>query len=362
MSGGVAGIAEVFGAKGSHLLIPHWEPVWSAEYVLDRIAELHRLGMDLNARATCLQDSVGGQARKYFGSWDAALERVGLDPAQIRRFAPYREWSPEMVLAGIRERYEAGQSLIAGAVKEGEDSDVMLLECAWRYFGSWTRALKAAGVDPVTARAPRRGKYPTGESVIRTIRKRKRAGLPLNSRAMTTGADRNGTLFNMARHHFGSWGNAVAAAGLDYDAARQKPRNPYQTKAAIVRAIRARERQGLPLTVSSLRQGPTGMFPCWRPGAGGSGGGAWRSGRRSGHSPWMLLGSAEDGGWAGQFSKRFGWINPVGRVSSQSRKGVMRQGSFILSLRDPTVSICGCITRPIGFHMQAHRKTIWSLQ
>ena len=132
----------------------------------------------------------------------------------------------------------------------------MLWEFARQFFGSWTRAVKAAGVDPEIARAPRNGKYPTGESVVRAIRKRKRAGLALNSGAMTRGPDRDGYLFNQARRHFETWGKAVEAAGLDYDAVRQKPRNPYQTKAASVRAIRARERQGLPLTVSSLRHGP----------------------------------------------------------------------------------------------------------
>ena len=50
------------GRKGRHLLIPHWEPVWSAEYVLDRIAELHRRGMDLNAATTFSEDRVGAQA------------------------------------------------------------------------------------------------------------------------------------------------------------------------------------------------------------------------------------------------------------------------------------------------------------
>ena len=63
-------------------------------------------------------------------------------------------------------------------------------------------------------------------------------------------------LFNAARRHFGTWAKAIEAAGLDYDAVRHKPRNPYQTKVAIVRAIHARKRQGHPLTVSSLRHGP----------------------------------------------------------------------------------------------------------
>ena len=35
----------------SHLIMPHWERLWSKEYVLDRIAELHRHGVALNVQS-----------------------------------------------------------------------------------------------------------------------------------------------------------------------------------------------------------------------------------------------------------------------------------------------------------------------
>jgi hypothetical protein len=47
----------------------------------------------------------------------------------------------------------------------------------------------------------------------------------------------------------------VNAAGLDYQKATLRPRNPYQTKEAVVAAIKARKRKGWSLSSSDLRRG-----------------------------------------------------------------------------------------------------------
>jgi len=52
-----------------HLLLPHWEPVWSPEYVLDRINEFHRRGFDVNYKAIYRRDTVASHAPAHFGSW-----------------------------------------------------------------------------------------------------------------------------------------------------------------------------------------------------------------------------------------------------------------------------------------------------
>ena len=62
-------------------------------------------------------------------------------------------------------------------------------------------------------------------------------------------------LFVVACESFGSWGKAVEAAGLDYDKIRKTPRNPYQTKQAIVKGLQRRQKKGWSLTASEMRRG-----------------------------------------------------------------------------------------------------------
>src|SRR5438128_542172 len=61
--------------------MPHWEPIWTPEYVLDRIAELQRQKLPLNYDwMEQHEKALTGHAIRHFGSWDDALRRVGLAP------------------------------------------------------------------------------------------------------------------------------------------------------------------------------------------------------------------------------------------------------------------------------------------
>lgn len=93
-------IAETFRAQKSPrdsdqrmlcTMFPHWEPITTPEYILDRIAEAHRLGIPLNARAVQFAEaSILPPAIRHFGSWDAALLAAGLEPEAIRLRPPSR--------------------------------------------------------------------------------------------------------------------------------------------------------------------------------------------------------------------------------------------------------------------------------
>ena len=198
----------------ARLLVPHWEPLWSDEYVLDRIVELHRLGFDMNCKAAFDTDRVFAQARKRFGSWDAALQRAGLDPAEIRLQLPFRVWSARRVVSDIKRRHREGLPLYAQQVEVGHDRDVELLWKGRQFFGSWEKAIRAAKIDyeEVRWRPPR--KYPTPESVLMEIRKRKRLGKPLNVRKVRARGE-DASLVGRAREYFGGWREAIKAAGYD---------------------------------------------------------------------------------------------------------------------------------------------------
>ena len=87
------------------------------------------------------------------------------------------------------------------------------------------------------------------------IRRRRKEGLPLEFKAMHKAPLGDRRLINIARTVFGSWSKAVTAAGLDYSTITQRKRNPYQTKAAVIRALKNRQRKDMPLTTNGVRKG-----------------------------------------------------------------------------------------------------------
>ena len=58
--------------------VAHWEPVWSAEYVLDRIRFLHDQGFPVNAKG--VDRTLAAAGRKFWGSWDPSPDGGGPQP------------------------------------------------------------------------------------------------------------------------------------------------------------------------------------------------------------------------------------------------------------------------------------------
>lgn len=100
-------------------VIAHWEEIWTPEYVLDRMAELHRRKLPLNFKWISEREkALIEKATRYFGSWDKALRRIGLDPKRVRLAPPswrgYTRWrhaSKAEIVAELRRREKAGEPL-----------------------------------------------------------------------------------------------------------------------------------------------------------------------------------------------------------------------------------------------------------
>jgi len=83
---------------------------WTQQSVLEAIRQRDASGLPINYQAVVNDDEkLTGAARRYFGSWNAALAAAGFDPEQIRRETrrdsprlPAGTWTEEMVLEGIR--------------------------------------------------------------------------------------------------------------------------------------------------------------------------------------------------------------------------------------------------------------------
>ncbi len=126
---------------------------WTAPAVLAAIDEARRRGEDLSDGASRRRDpGLHDAAISRFGSWDGALRAAGLDPSGIRK---YRRWTRDRILDAIRA--------LPGSVRQRavRAADPSLFNVGRRFFGTWSRAVRAA-----VSRSPRPPSLRSGSGCI----------------------------------------------------------------------------------------------------------------------------------------------------------------------------------------------------
>jgi hypothetical protein len=214
---------------------------------------------DGNVFAGHLQDKYGHlyeQGVWIFGDWNKALHAAGFDPEKMRERIV---WDEEKIIDTIRSMHKKHLPLYAACVMANHHR---LFSAALRQFGSWAKALVAAGVasKPHTKRlyrgrasllnalsdaleqhgvenVPQALKLEAAhyfgslEKAIATLEKQgdrlpgwnKRKVMTVLSRmhhskeslAYATARREYMALVSAAEAHFGSWGKALHAAGID---------------------------------------------------------------------------------------------------------------------------------------------------
>lgn len=125
---------------------PHWEPLWSDEYVLDRVSCYGENGASLNVKSVTRDDAaLVAMANLRFGSWDEVLRRLGLDPDEVRIVERQKKYSRAELLAAIRARFSSGAPMNAAAVCRESGP---IWHASRKLFTSYKKALAAAGLDP----------------------------------------------------------------------------------------------------------------------------------------------------------------------------------------------------------------------
>jgi hypothetical protein len=157
--------------------------------VLDTIKHRAASGHALNSGAN-RGDWLYAAAVRFFGSWGNAVEAAGIRYPSVKQAALDRD----ELLRRIRKAAEAGP-LIRGEHR-------LLRSNAYRLFGSWTKAVKAAGCELPS------NKEWSRERVIESIQEDIRHGLPVTSAAVI---ERNSPLYGAGRRSFGSWRKALKA-------------------------------------------------------------------------------------------------------------------------------------------------------
>jgi hypothetical protein len=231
--------------------LPRWEEVWTPEYVLDRIAELRRRNFPLNLYWSSNHDpALAGKARDYFGSWDEALRRIGLDPERIRLAKPTEHLTAKQLIARLKKRRDELPK--NSWPREKEDSP--LANAARKYFGSWSAALRVAGIEPQGEKShwPKANKA----ALLTEIRRRKRKGKSLLVKKVLR--EKWGrALLDRAATLFGSWTAARVAAGFDPPANAASPWTKAD-KVAIVEELRRRKKVRTSLSTRKVERSQWG--------------------------------------------------------------------------------------------------------
>lgn len=164
-----------------------------------------------------------------------------------------QQWSKQRILDTIKQQHKLGNRLNAWHVA---CHNLPLLKAGTRYFGSWEKAIRGAGIRYKDIRRTREAWKWSRDIVIAQIRQMHDAGEPLNSNDIQK---RNLSLFAAATKYCGGWGEAVTAAGIDYAKVRKYRPGRHWTKKGMVRAIHVRKRAGHGLSTTVMQQEDYGL-------------------------------------------------------------------------------------------------------
>jgi hypothetical protein len=205
---------------------------WNPTRVIRELQTRHRQGLSL--RWAEVERPFYNAACRYFGNWRKALAVAGL-PAP-----PERKWTPKRVIQAIQMRKRQHLPL-----EYTRREDRSLVGAAARYYGTWSNALRAAGMPVKPMRQWSK------QMIIKEIRARLAEDAQKSDNVTSIGPPKylclsrarkdDCSLYAAARTWFGSWPNAIQAAGL-------VPRIRHcWTADRVIEAVRDRHRAGLPM-------------------------------------------------------------------------------------------------------------------
>ena len=200
--------------------------VWTKVKIIAAIKQLHMQGADLSPTAVQIEHSAlfsSARSSSHFGSWRAAVEAAGFKYDDFKRVK--QQWTRNEIIKRICELHDAGEDLLDPQFKVRHRS-LYLAACAHRYFGSWRRAIEAAGLNHEKMRESRVWTKPR---ILRTIKRLAQEGQPLGWAFIE---QHEPGIYRAARRkeNFGSWAGALAAAGVGDN----HPRLPHNTHSAPI--------------------------------------------------------------------------------------------------------------------------------
>jgi hypothetical protein len=227
---------------------------WTRERIIHDILACEAEGRPLTVGEPGVSQALYQAGSRIFGSWRNAIQAAGISP---ERANCGEKWPPAKILMIIRNLSRRRRPLNGTQLERRYGS---MLTAARRLFGSWSKAVVAAGVDPT--RLQRVVPW-TRERVIEAILTR-----ALRNESLTARSTQPRSLVEAGQKFFGGWAGAVQAAGLDSKAMAvqqsappreaaprvsvtdadllHRPRQPW-TKELVIAGIQSRMRLQKPM-------------------------------------------------------------------------------------------------------------------
>ena len=177
----------------------------------------------------------------HFGTWETALTYAGVDMRHVRQ---RKEYSSDRVLQAIRTLCISSYDLTA---MHNMRRDRQLYEAARKHFGTWKKAVAAAGINLEHAFA-RRPRKLSKQDILDTIRHRHANSASL---IWTDICLENRSFASAAKHAFGSWRRALIAAGIDPTLHRNQSGKRWDQQ-RVIECIRRRQQEGQSLKCSDV--------------------------------------------------------------------------------------------------------------
>ncbi len=119
-----------------------------------------------------------------------------------------KSWNNQTVIEEVKAWNQAGKPLYSHYMRQNYQE---LLAAGIRYYGSWRTAVEAAGIAYDSIRKYRDW---SKERIISTIQELEKQGVDLSFRSMMLSKYAPMVYAAIRPNHFGSWKDALAAAGL----------------------------------------------------------------------------------------------------------------------------------------------------
>jgi len=179
---------------------------WSPEKIVDDLRQTYQQNPRLlkPARLVGKKRRLLRACRRRFGSYRKALDAAGISYGEV--VMPPAMTAAE-IIAKLSELFERGKDLRYSHLR---DSNRRLLEASRRVFGSYEKAIVAAGLDYPPAPPMR---HWTANLVLKTLKDLHRKHADLRYRQFRKARL---PLFEAARHYFGTYLGAIKLAGIDY--------------------------------------------------------------------------------------------------------------------------------------------------
>src|SRR5262245_1879506 len=142
----------------------------------------------------------------------------------------------------VKKLHKQGESVFAGDL---QDKHPCLYDQGVWIFGSWDKALRAAGFDPDKMRM---SQFWDRQKIIKKLQNLRDRKLPLYARYML----KNHTaLFSSSLRGFGSWNNALRAPGITKQVPNKLHKSRLGTLESMRDVIETRPRTAIPLVLKS---------------------------------------------------------------------------------------------------------------